>query len=257
MLSITREITSVPIHNSINATQVTLLVLASVLVTIGLAMFLSDVSSLFDVLQSSVVVFGGAVAGLLLSFSMRQIAQALQLAVVRAIHGGSSPRQMIRAMLNVCEVSRRDGLLGVAEIRSNSFEVEEVCELVGDASDDESIRFALERRIAGERLNHQMAFDVFVFTGIYALLFGLFGALMRFANTSSDAISGSTFLPLICGGALSVIMTVFIARLRSAHMRELIATEIAYRAACIMLEDNNLQRLNARLNKLVPAGLKS
>lgn len=257
MLPITRETTSVPNHKSINATQVTLLVLASVLVTIGLAMFLSDISSLFDVLQSSVVVFGGAVAGLLLSFSMGQISQALQLAVVRAIHGGSSPRQMIRAMLNICEVSRRDGLLGVAEIRSNSSEVEEVCELVGDASDNESIRFALERRIEGERLHHQMALDVFLFTGIYALLFGLFGALMRFANTSSDAVSGSTFLPLICGGALSVIMTVFIARLRSAHMRELVATEIAYRAAGIMLEDNNLQRLNARLNMLVPAGLKA
>lgn len=227
------------------------------LVTIGLAMFLSDISSLFDVLQSSVVVFGGAVAGLLLSFSIGQITQALQLAVVRAIHGGSSPRQMIRAMLNVCEISRRDGLLGVAEIRSNSSKVEEVCELVGDASDNESIRFALERQVEGERLNHQMAFDVFLFTGIYALLFGLFGAVMRFANTTSDAISGNTFLPLICGGAVSVIMTIFIARLRSAHLRELIATEIAYRAACIMLEDNNLQRLNVRLHMLVPTGLKA
>ena len=225
--------------------------------TVGLALFLSDATDFVDVVQSVIVVFGGSLAGLLLSFSIAQIVQGLQLALQRGVYGGSAPRQMIHAMLKVCEVSRRDGLLGVAEIRSNSDELEEVCQLIGEASKDTSIRFALDRRIANEKLFHQMAADVFLFTAVYAVMFGLLGSLLRFANASAEAVSGSTFLPFICGASLAIIMVILIARLRAAHVRELIIAEIAYRGAAIILEDNNLQRLHARLSLLVPAGVRA
>lgn len=257
MLLKTSEELLVRKQQSVNVLQVVPLVLAALLVTIGLAMYLSDTSNIVDVMRSIIVVFGGALAGLLVSFSVPQINQALQLALSRGIQGGNSPREMIRAMLKVCEVSRRDGLLGVAEIRSSSPEVEEICQLIGDASSDSSIRFALDRRIAGERVYHQMATDVFLFTSIYALLFGLLGTLLRYVNTSAEAISGSTFLPFVCGASLAIMLTVLIARLRAAHMREIVIAEIAYRGAVIMLEDNNVQRLHARLALLVPPGLRS
>jgi len=244
-------------QQSVNVLQVIPLVLAALLLTVGLAMYLSDTSNIVDAGSAVTVVFGGALAGLLVSFSMAQINQALQLAVSRGIQGGNSPRQMIHALLKVCEVSRRDGLLGVAEIRSNSIEVEEICQLIGDASDDSSIRFALDRRIASERVYHQMAADVFLFTAIHALLFGLLGTLFRYVNTSAGAVSGSTFLPFVCGASLAIMMAVLIARLRAAHMRELVIAEIAYRGAGIMLEDNNVQRLHARLALLVPPSLRS
>lgn len=257
MLLKTSEELLVRKQQSVNVLQVIPLVLAALLVTIGLAMYLSDTSNIVDVMRSIIVVFGGALAGLLLSFSAPQINEALQLALSRGIQGGNSPREMIRAMLKVCEVSRRDGLLGVAEIRSNSAEVEEICQLIGDASNDSSIRFALDRRIEGERVYHQMAADVFLFASIYALLFGLLGTLLRYVNAAAGALSGSTFLPFVCGASLAIMMTVLIARLRAAHMREIVIAEIAYRGAVIMLEDNNVQRLHARLSLLVPPGLRS
>lgn len=244
-------------QQSVNVLQILPLVLAAMLVTVGLALFLSDASSLLDVVQSVIVVFGGALAGLLLSFPVQQIVQALQLALNRAIQGGSSPRQMIRAMLKVCEVSRREGLLGVAEVRSTSSDLEQACHLIGEAADDSSIRFALDRRIASERVDHQMATDVFLFTAIYALLFGLLGTLLRYVNTASDAVSGGTFLPFVCGASLCILITVLLARLRAAHLGELVMVEIAYRGASIILEDNNVQRLHMRLSMLVPAGLRA
>lgn len=256
MLLTTAEKSLVHKQQSVNVVQVIPLVLAVVLLTVGLALFLSDATDFFDVVQSVIVVFGGSLAGLLLSFSITQIVQGLQLALVRGVYGGSAPGQMIRAMLKVCEVSRRDGLLGVAEIRSNSDEVEEVCQLIGEASAGSSIRFALDRRIASEKLFHQMAADVFAFTAIYAVMFGLLGSLLRFSNASAEALSGSTFLPFICGASLSIIMAILIARLRAAHVRELVIAEIAYRGAVIILEDNNVQRLHARLTLLVPAGFR-
>ncbi len=256
MLLTTSEDSLVRKQQSVNVLQIVPLVLATMLVTVGLAMYMSDASNILDVMQSVIVVFGGALAGLLLSFSMSQITQALQLALLRGVYGGNSPRQMIRAMLKVCEVSRRDGLLGVAEIRSNSREIEDVCQLIGDASDESSIRFALERSIANEKIHHQMAIDVFLFTAIYSTLFGILGSLLRYVNTSAGTIEGGIFLPFVCGASLTIIMAVLIARLRAAHMRELITADIAYQGAAMILEDNNVQRLQTRLALLVPQGLR-
>lgn len=244
-------------HQSVEIWQVIPLILAAALLTVGLAMFLSGTQNLVDVVRPVIVVFGGAVAGLLLTFSTTQIAQALQLALMRGIRGGTAPEEMIRAMLKVCDVSRRDGLLGVAEIHSNSPEVEEVCHLIGDASDDSSIRFALDRRMAGEELFHKMTADVFLFTAIYAVLIGMLGTLLLYVSSGQTQINGTVFLPFVCGVSFAILMCVLIGRLRAAHMRELVITEIAYRGAAIILEDNNLQRLRGRLNLLVPPGLRA
>lgn len=243
-------------QESVEIWQVIPLILAAALLTIGLAMFLSGTQNLVDVVRPVIVVFGGALAGLLLTFSTTQIAQALQLALMRGIRGGSAPEEMIRAMLKVCDVSRRDGLLGVAEIRSNSPEVEEVCHLIGDASDESSIRFALDRRLASEGLYHKMTADVFLFTAIYAVLIGMLGTLLLYVSPTESQAQGAIFLPFVCGVSLAILMCVLIGRLRAAHMRELVITEVAFRAAAIILEDNNVQRLRGRLNLLVPPGLR-
>jgi len=242
-------------QESVEIWQVIPLLLAAALLTVGLAMFLSGTERLVDVVQPVIVVFGGAVAGLLLTFSTSHIGQALQFALVRGLRGGAAPDNMITAMMKVCEVSRRDGLLGVAEIRSNSEQVEEVCGLIGDASDDEAIRFALERRLAREKRYHQMSTDVFVFTAIYAVLIGMLGSLLLYVSPVEGQAVGSIVLPFVCGISLAILMCILVGRLRSAHLRELVMVEIAFKGASIILEDNNVQRLRSRLGLLVTSGL--
>lgn len=229
--------------------------MAAVLLTIGLAMFLSGTTHFGDVLRPVIVVFGGTLAALLITFPTSQISLALQTALLRGVHGGTVPLQMVRAMLKVCEVSRREGLLGVADVRSDSKQVEEVCSLIGDAADETSIRFALERRQAKERVYHHMTCDVFLFTAIYAGLIGMLGTMLLFVSHNSSHSIGPVFLPFVCGVSLAIMMGILIGRLRASHMRELITAEIAYQAAAIILDDNNVQRLYARLTPLVPSGL--
>lgn len=242
-------------QESVEIWQVIPLILAAALLTIGLSMFLSGTENLVDVVQPVIVVFGGALAGLLLTFSTSHIGQALQLALVRGIRGGTAPAAMVRAMLKVCEVSRRDGLLGVADIRSNSDQVEEVCHLIGDASDETAIRFALDRRIASEKRRHQMSVDVFVFTAIYAVLIGLLGSLLLYVSPVQGIANGTVVLPFVCGISLAILMCILVGRLRFSHLRELVMVEVAYQGATIILEDNNVQRLRSRLGLLVTSGL--
>jgi len=228
---------------------------------IGLSMFLGGTESLIDIVRPVIVVFGGTLVAVLVTFPLTQLAQALQTALARGVRGGSSPDEMIRAMMKICDISRRDGLLGVADVRSSSWEVEEACHLIGDAAEDTVIRFNLERRQAAERLYNQMSADTFLFTAVYAVLIGLLGSLVHFAAPNvvdrSTVHVGSALLPFVCGVSLAILMGILIGRLRAAHARALVACEIAYRGASIILEDNNVQRLRARLLVLVPPGLKA
>ena len=244
---------------SVEIWQTLPLVLATVLLTVGLSMFLSDTVDLLDVARPVIVVFGGTLVALLVTFPVPQLVQTLETALLRGVHGGSSPAEMIRAMLAVCEISRRDGLLGVAEVRSSSGEVEEVCHLIGDAAEETIIRFRLERRLESERLYSRMTGDVLLFTAIYAVLSGLLGSLIFFVSpgAANASFTGATVVPFVCGVSLAMILCILIGRLRAAHARELVSTEIAYRAASIILEDNDAQRLYARLVRLLPPGLRA
>ena len=243
---------------SVDIWQTLPLVLATVLLTVGLSMFLSDTVDLVDVIRPVIVVFGGTLVALLVTFPIAQIAQALQTALVRGVRGGSSPVEMIRAMMKVCDISRRAGLLGVAEVRSSSPEVEEACQLIGEAAEDSIIRFRLERCLEGERTYNRMTTDVFLFTAVFAVLSGLLGSLIHFVSPGLERseFSGDTVVPFVCGVSLAMLLCILIGRLRAAHLRELVTTEIAYRGASIILEDNNVQRLRGRLVPLVPPGLR-
>lgn len=243
-------------HESIEIWQVIPLLLAAVLLTIGLAMFMSGIQHAVDVVQPIIVVFGGTLVALLITFPLSQLTHALQIALTRGIRGGTSPEEMARAMMKVCDVSRREGLLGVAEVRSSSAEVEQVCHLIGDAALETDIQHTWSRSAASEKMVHQMAMDIFTFTIGYAILIGALASIVRMVSAEANVLTGVNVLPFVSGVSLSILTTMLVGRLRSVHMRELVAVDIAYRGASIILEDNNVQRLRARLTALVPRGLR-
>ncbi len=243
-------------HESIELWQIIPLLLAAILLTIGLAMFMSGIQHAVDVVQPIIVVFGGTLVALLITFPLGQLSHALQIALSRGIRGGNAPEEMARAMLKVCDVSRREGLLGVAEVRSNSAEVEQVCHLIGDAARPSDIEHSLTKSQASERMIHQMAVDIFLFTIVYAILIGALASIVRMVSTEGAILTGVNVLPFVSGVSLAILTTMLVGRLRSVHMREMVVVDIAYRSAGFILEDNNVQRLHTRLSLLVPPGLR-
>lgn len=244
-------------HESIEVWQIIPLLIAAILLTIGLAMFMSGIQHAVDVVQPIIVVFGGTLVALLITFPLGQLSHALQVALTRGIRGGTAPEEMARAMMKVCDVSRREGLLGVAEVRSNSMEVERVCHLIGDAAPESEIQSTWSRSQAAERMVHQMALDIFVFTIIYAILIGALASIVRMVSSDTEVLTGVNVLPFVSGVSLAILTTMLVGRLRSVHMRELVVVDIAYKSASIILEDNNVQRMRSRLALLVPRGLRN
>ncbi len=243
-------------HDSIELWQIIPLVIAAVLLTIGLAMFMSGTQQAVDVIQPIIVVFGGTLVAVLITFPLQQLSHALQFALARGVRGGTSPSNMILAMLKVCDVSRREGLLGVAEVSSNCFEVEDVCHLIGDAARETDIQQSWDRRRASENMLHQLAQDVFALTAVYAVLIGAMASIVRMVSAESQILTGANVLPFVSGVCLAILTTMLVGRLRSVHIRELVVVEIAYRGASMILQDNNVQHLQSRLLMLVPPGLR-
>ena len=269
--------------------QIVPLMLGLVMLTVGLAMFLSGTTDGLALIQPCIVVFGGTTVAMLATFPVSHIGQALQLAFDRGILGGTSVDEMIRALLKVCDISRRDGLLGVAEVRTDSRLLGNVCELIGDAAEDQSIRNDNAEHRERETMFHQSHTDVFMFTAIYALMIGVIGSVLRavaiwgdsgsslvasagqgLRNLNSDVASaavqgvgviessagllGVVVLPAICGVSLALLLTILLGRLRHVHRRELAVIDLAYQGAAIILEDNNVQRLKNRLLWSIPHG---
>ena len=269
------------------------LLLGLAFMTVGLAMFLSGTTDGTALVQPCIVVFGGCTVALLATFRPGRIARALQVAVDRGLRGGTSTDEIIRALMKVCDISRRDGLLGVAEVRSDSGLINNVCELIGDAAEEPGIHHSQTTSRESESGFHKAHSDVFLFTAIYAVMIGVIGTVLRAVSTFSDAswqalntVQGasrqvdsqslanagnaaaqsyiplaenalsSVMLPAICGISLALLLTILIGRLRNVHQRELAAIDLAYQGAAIILEDNNVQRLKNRLLCLVPNGIR-
>lgn len=254
-----------PVHKTENVDllQIIPLIIAAALLTVGLAMFLSGTENGGELLQPMIVVFGGTLVALLATFPLSHLGVAMQLAINRGIRGGTSPTEMIRAMMKICDISRRDGLLGVGEVKSNSGPLVDACHLICEAADEQQIQFRLDKQRTAEEVSHRMSSDVILFTAIYAVLIGALGSVIRVVTDMSATANevpafaiGYVVLPLICGVSLALLLVILLGRLRTAHLRELVVVDIAYQGAAIVLEDNNVQRLRARLSLLLPQGMR-
>ena len=248
---------------TVDMRQIVPLLLATTLLTVGLSMFLSGTTDGMQLVQPVIVVFGGTVVALLATFPLSQLAIAGQVAINRGIRGGTLPEEMVRALMKVCDVSRRDGLLGVAEVQTNSSALNNACQLIANAANEQSIHIGLQREIAQEQSFHKGNADVFLFTALYAVLIGGLGTIIRAIAAQDPAmmldvgnVVGVIVLPLVCGVTLALLMAILVGRLRAAHVRELMVVDIAYQGAALILEDNNVQRLRARLLASLPAGAR-
>lgn len=238
------------------------LIVAAMFLTAAIAMFLTGVDDIASVIGSSLGVLTGTTAALLLTFSRQEVSAALKLVVSRGIQRGTHPGEMITMITMLSDLSRRVGLVGLIDIRTSSSEIREVCTLVAGAVDEMTIRMQLEKRRQVEAAAHKMVFSVLVFAGIFAVFLGMLGSVIQFTRLQGMTGAGSEFLwaytllPLICGFALALFASVLAGRVSVSHLREMVNLEIAYQGGAMILEDNNAQRVQARLSELLPPGMR-
>lgn len=211
------------------------------------------------------IVLGGTTAATLLTFQFKDVSAAFKAAFSVFWSAKQDPNDIVATMLKLCQISRRKGLLGLAEIKTNSAFIKRVCNLMADASDETTIRSTLRTEIDSMKMRHFIVQDVFRRMAVYAPAFGMLGTLIGLIQMLSKLSDPSTLGPAMAvallttfyGSLLSTMIFLPIAgKLKSRTLQEVINLEIAFEGAICILEDNSTLSVYEKLSAYIPKAMR-
>lgn len=216
-------------------------------------------------LPSAMIVVGGTVAATLLTFPFRDVWAAVRAAVFVFQSDEPDDNRMVQAMVELSRLTRRQGLLALQEVKTESPFLKRACMLIADSADDESIRATLRIEIESLKKRHFIVQDVFKKMSAYAPAFGMIGTLIglvqMLARLSDPATVGPSMsvalLTTFYGSLLSTTIFLPVAgKLRARTLRQVHSLEIMFEGASCILENNNPLVVHEKLSSFVAATMR-
>lgn len=207
------------------------------------------------------IVIGGTAATTLLTFRFKEVTAAFRAAFFVFTLERNDPNEMVGTMVGLCQLSRREGLMKIGEIKTESRFLKKACQLIADSSEEDMIRSALSNEIESLKIRHLMVQDVFRKMGLYAPAFGMLGTLIGLVQMLSKMQEPSTIGPSMAvallttfyGSFLSTMFFLPIAgKLKVRTLAQLMDLEIIFEGAISILENNNPTLVYERLSSHVP-----
>ncbi len=212
------------------------------------AIFLGGDIHNFINIQGMMIVFGGTIATTLITFQFHDVAAAFKAAYFVFSKDKEDPNDAVATMIRLSHISRRQGLLQLSRVETNSQFLKKACGLMADGSSEEIIRTALTTEMKSLQMRHFIVQDVFRKMGMYAPAFGMIGTLIGLVQMLSKLQDPTTIGPSLSVALLttfygSLISTVFFlpiaGKLRSRTVLELITLEIILEGATSITNNNN------------------
>lgn len=239
--------------------------LVGVLLGLGLiigAIFLGGDLSHFFNLPGIMIVFGGTLAATLITFQLKDVIAAFKAAIFVFSEKKSDPNDMVETMIELCSLSRRQGLIALSRLEYENDLLRKACNLIADGSKEELIRDTLNIEIDSMKQRHFIIQDIFRKMATYAPSFGMMGTLIGLVQmlrqlNNPDTIGPAMAVALLTtfyGMLLSTLFFLPIAgKLRDRTLVELINLEIMFEGAISILEDNNPIFVYEKLSSYIPA----
>ena len=211
------------------------------------------------------IVFGGTVATTLITFQFRDVVAAFKAAYFVFSKDKEDPNDAVATMIKLSHVSRRQGLLQLSKIKSNSLFLKKACGLLADGSSEDIIRAALTTEMKSLQMRHFVVQDVFRKMGIYAPAFGMLGTLIGLVQMLSKLQDPSSIGPSMATALLttfygSLLSTMFFlpvaGKLRSRTVVELITLEIILEGAISIINNNNPVIIYEKLSSFISSRLR-
>jgi len=208
------------------------------------------------------IVMGGTMAATLLTFQFRDVLTAFRSAYFVFSSPKQESQELIALMIKLGTISRRKGLLALADVKTPSPFLKRVCTLIADAADEETLSAAMRTEIESMQMRHSIVQDVFRRMAIYAPAFGMLGTLIGLIQMLSMLAVPENLGPAMAvallttfyGSLLSTMLFLPIAgKLRSRTMIEVMNLEIIFQGAVSILQDNNPMSVYEKLSSFVPA----
>ncbi len=207
------------------------------------------------------IVFGGTIATTLLNFPIIDVKNAFKSAYFVFREEKEDPNKVVSTMIRICNISRKQGILELSKIETDSNFLKKACNLIADGSEEEMIRAALRTEIESMKMRHFVVQDVFKKMATYSPAFGMLGTLIGLVKMLADLNDPSTIGPAMAvallttfyGSFLSTMFFLPIAgKLRSRTILEIINLEIMFEGAIAVLESNNPLIVYEKLSSFIP-----
>ncbi|ACN15951.1 MotA2 [Desulforapulum autotrophicum HRM2] len=242
-----------------------LLGIASGIFLIVGAIFLGGDIHNFINIPGLMIVGGGSLATTLLTFQFRDVFAAFKAAYFVFSKEKEDPNEAVAIMISLCQISRRQGLLELSKIETDSGFLKKACGLIADGSSNDVIRNALITEIESLKMRHFIVQDVFRKMGIYSPAFGMLGTLIGLVQMLSNLQEPSQIGPAMATALLttfygSLMSTMFFlpiaGKLKARTILEVINLEIMLEGSISILDNNNPVILYEKLSSFISARLR-
>ncbi len=233
----------------------------------GLALIISaiyiggDFQNFINV-QGMMIVFGGTIAATLITFQFKDVIGAFLAAFFVFSEKKVDPNDMVETMIELCTISRRQGLIALSRLEIEDDLLRKACNLIADGSKEDLIRDTLNIEIESMKQRHFIIQDVFRKMALYAPSFGMMGTLIGLVQmlrqlSNPETIGPSMALDLLTTFYGMLLATLFFlpiaGKLKDRTLVEVINLEIIFEGAISILEDNNPIFVYEKLSSYIPA----
>lgn len=218
------------------------------IVLIAGAMILGGDLSIFVNIPGFMIVGGGTIAATLITFNIADVLSAFKAAWQVFRQPTRDPNDVIKTMLRLTNLSRQQGLLALANIKTPNRFLHKAAALIADGADEEMIRNTLRIEIESLRIRHSIGQDVFRKMGAYAPAFGMLGTLIGLVQMLQKISDPGSLGPAMAVALLttfygSLLASLFFlpvaGKLKARTDSELLSLEIIFEGAIGILDNNN------------------
>jgi chemotaxis protein MotA len=223
-----------------------------------------DLSSFVN-LPGLMIVVGGTLAAILINFQFDEVKAAFKASVFVFSSQKLDANEMVATMVDICTVSRRQGLVALSKLDIESTFLKKACNLIADGADEDIMKDTLNIEIDSMKQRHAIQQDVFVKMGLFAPAFGMLGTLIGLVQmlqnlSDPDSVGpsmavallttfyGSFFAFMICGPIAG--------KLKSRTATEVTNLEIMFEGAASIVQENNPMMVYEKLSSYIPTKLR-
>lgn len=210
---------------------------------------------------SVMIVIGGTLASILVTFPFEQVAQAMRAGVKAFTPFKMEPGDVVNTMVRIAEISRKEGIIALENVRTENALLRKATQLIADNADPGLIRATVSIEIASMKRRHSIPIAVFNRLGSYAPAFGMVGTLIGLVQMLVSLDDPSALGPAMAvailttlyGSILSNLLFLPIAgKLKARSMQEELILMVIFEGAKCILENNNPRLVYEKLSSFLP-----
>ena len=211
------------------------------------------------------IVLGGTVAATLITFQMKDVFSAFKAALFVFSEKNQDPNDMVSTMVDLCSLTRRQGIISLGRLQVQSNFLKKVCNLIADGTKEEMMRDTLNIEIESMKQRHYIIQDIFKKMATYSPAFGMLGTLIGLIQMLTHLNDPENVGPAMAVALLTtfygmllstLIFNPIAGKLRARTLVEVINLEIIFEGAISILQDNNPLLVYEKLSSYIPASLR-